>query len=99
VSTDADGLLDVLADGRDALIVPRRDARALADAIVRLVDDPALRASLAAGARETAREYDIATFVRRMEALYDILHRESRLRRRRIAETLDLGFLDRKVAP
>jgi glycosyltransferase involved in cell wall biosynthesis len=99
VATDADGLLDVLADDRDALIVPKRDARALADAIIRLIDDPALRARLSAGARETAREYDIATFVRRMERLYDVLHRESRARRRRIAESVDLDFLNRKVAP
>ena len=27
VATDADGLLDVLADERDAVIVPKRDAR------------------------------------------------------------------------
>ena len=30
VATDADGLLDVLTDDRDALIVPKRDAAALA---------------------------------------------------------------------
>ena len=30
VATDADGLLDVLDDDHDALIVPRRDAAALA---------------------------------------------------------------------
>ena len=99
VATDADGLLDVLTPERDALVVPRRDARALADAIIRLIDDPALRRRLAAAARETARDYDIATFVRRMERLYDLLHRESRPRKRRIAETMDLGFLDRRVAP
>ncbi len=34
VSTDADGLKDVLTDGHDARMVPRRDAAALADAIV-----------------------------------------------------------------
>jgi glycosyltransferase involved in cell wall biosynthesis len=99
VATDADGLLDILTHERDALIVPKRDARALADAIIRVIDTPALRASLSAGARETARAYDIATFVRRMERLYDLLHRESRPRRRRIAGSLDLGFLDRRVSP
>ena len=37
VSTDADGLSDILTPGRDALVVPRRDGRALADAIEALV--------------------------------------------------------------
>src|ERR671912_964308 len=43
VATDADGLLDVLTDGQDALIVPKRNAGALADAIVLAMDDPATR--------------------------------------------------------
>ena len=49
VATDADGLLDILTDGRDARIVPKRDARALADAIVDLMERPEERA--AAGGR------------------------------------------------
>ena len=49
VATDADGLLDVLTDGRDALIVPKRNADALADAIVLAMDDPATRARLGRG--------------------------------------------------
>jgi glycosyltransferase involved in cell wall biosynthesis len=99
VATDADGLLDVLADGRDAVIVPTRDAAALARAIIRVIDDGALRARLSAGARETARDYDITTFVRRMERLYELLHRESKPSRRRAAETADLTFLARKASP
>jgi glycosyltransferase involved in cell wall biosynthesis len=97
VSTDADGLVDVLTADVDALIVPRRDARALADAMLRLIADPAERARLAAAGRETSREYDIAAFVRKMERLYEILHRESRARRRHVVEAVDLGFLARKV--
>ena len=62
--------MDVLTDRRDARIVPKRDARALADAIVDLMDDPAERARLAAAARVTARAYDITAFVRKMEQLY-----------------------------
>ena len=98
VATDADGLMEVLTPDVDALIVPRRDARALADRIIRLIDAPAERARLGAAARKTAEAYDITAFVRKMEQLYDILHRESRLRHRRIAEHVDLGFLARKDA-
>jgi glycosyltransferase involved in cell wall biosynthesis len=97
VATDADGLLDVLTDERDALIVPKRNAAALADKIVRLIDAPAERARLAANARETSQEYDIASFVRKMERLYDLLHARSRATRRKAVLETDLSFLDRKA--
>lgn len=40
VATDADGLLDVLTDRQDALIVPKADAGALADAVISLLERP-----------------------------------------------------------
>ena len=93
VATDADGLVDVLTHERDALIVPKRNPRALADAIVRMMDDPSLRARLAGNARVTGQEYDIAAFVRKMEQLYDLLHRVSRPTHRKGALQADLSFL------
>ena len=96
VATDADGLMEVLTPDVDALIVPKRDARALADRIIRLIDDPALRARLGAAARRTAESYDITAFVRKMERLYDILHRDSRAMRRRVTSQVDLSFLTGK---
>ena len=93
VATDADGLMDVLADGRDALIVPRRNAPALAETIIRMMDDEGLRGRLSAGARDTSRQYDIAAFVRKMEQLYELLHRLSRPTHRRGILTADLAFL------
>lgn len=96
VATDADGLVEVLTANEDALIVPKRDARALADGIIHLIDAPAERARLGAAARRTAEAYDITAFVRKMERLYDILHRESRQRHRRITTEVDLSFLTGK---
>lgn len=93
VSTDADGLTDILTDGRDAVVVPRRDARALADAVISLARDPNRRAALAARARETGRKYDIDAFVRKMERLYVILHETSRRTRRAGVLSADLSFL------
>ncbi len=93
VSTDADGLLDVLVHGRDALVVPKRDAAALATAITSLIEQPALAATLAAGARATGQRYDIAAFVRKMERLYGLLHESSRRTKRQSALTADLRFL------
>ena len=98
VATDADGLRDVLAHERNALIVPRRDPAALADAIVRMMDEPQTRARLAQTARVTARQYDINAFVAKMERLYDLLHRVSRPTHRRGVITSDLSFLTNKVS-
>ena len=93
VATDADGLMDVLSHDRDALIVPRRDAPALADAIIRMMDDETLRTRLCEGARETSQQYDIASFVRKMQQLYTLLHRLSRPTHRRGILVADLAFL------
>jgi glycosyltransferase involved in cell wall biosynthesis len=89
VATDADGLLDVLHDGGNARIVPKRDAQALAGAIVELMNQPSQRERLAAAARISAARYDIGAFVRKMEQLYVRLGNGSRR---------DLSFLDEPQA-
>ena len=93
VATDADGLLDILTGDRDAVIVPKRNADALANKIVWAIDHPEARARLSAEARQTGRKYDIATFVRKMERLYELLHRTSRPTRRQGILREDLSFL------
>jgi glycosyltransferase involved in cell wall biosynthesis len=93
VSTDADGLLDILTPDRDALIVPKRDAAALAARIVWAMDRPAERERLGAAARETGRQYDIDAFVRKMERLYQLLHQVSRPSHRQGVLAADLAFL------
>jgi glycosyltransferase involved in cell wall biosynthesis len=98
VATDADGLVDVLTAHRDALIVPKRDAGALARRIIELIDNPDRRRELAVHARATARHYDIDAFVKKMERLYGILHRHSRPTGRDIARAADLSFLTERAA-
>ncbi len=73
--------------------MPKRDAAALARRILELMTDPVLRARIASAGRATARDYDIAAFVRKMERLYDLLHAKSRATGRRVVETEDLSFL------
>jgi glycosyltransferase involved in cell wall biosynthesis len=93
VSTDADGLLDILTPDRDALIVPKRDAVALAAKIVWAMDHPEVRAQLSTAAREAGKRYDIDAFVRKMEQLYVLLHRVSSATRRQGILQADLSFL------
>lgn len=99
VSTDADGLKDILTDGHDARLVPRRDAQALAEAIIALARDPEARARLGANARVTGRRYDIDAFVRKMERLYVLLHATSRATRRAGILQADLSFLTGQSSP
>ena len=54
VTTDVPGCRDVVQDGIDGLLIPAKDAHALAAAIARLQDDAGLRARLGAAAREKA---------------------------------------------
>jgi glycosyltransferase involved in cell wall biosynthesis len=93
VATDADGLVDVLTDERDAIIVSKRDPRALADGLIRLIDEPPTRERIRAAAFETGKQYDIAAFVRKMERLYELLHRVSRATHRKGVLVSDLSFL------
>jgi glycosyltransferase involved in cell wall biosynthesis len=93
VATDADGLLDVLTDRKDALVVPKANAALLADAICALIEQPAVAAALGEEARKTGARYDIAAFVRKMERLYLMLHETSRATGRAGILQADLSFL------
>jgi glycosyltransferase involved in cell wall biosynthesis len=93
VATDADGLADILTSGVDARIVPRRDAPALARAIVDLARDPEARSALGSHARLTGARYDIDVFVRKMERLYELLHETSRSTGRAVIPRDRLTFL------
>ncbi len=93
VSTDADGLQDVLTPGTDAIMVRRRDAQALARAIIDLAKNPSERERLAVNARRTGAAYDIDLFVRKMQELYVLLVETSRATKRAGVLRADLGFL------
>jgi glycosyltransferase involved in cell wall biosynthesis len=59
VATDVRGCRQVVAPGRNGLLVPVRDAPAIAAAISKLGDDPGLRAEMGAAGRALARtEFD-----------------------------------------
>lgn len=59
VSTRVPGCVDAVVDEVTGLLVPARDARALADALTRYLDDPALGAAHGAAARaRVLRDFD-----------------------------------------
>jgi glycosyltransferase involved in cell wall biosynthesis len=56
IAANSGGVTDIVKDGETGLLVPERDARALADAIEKLVIDRALAARLAANGAAWVRE-------------------------------------------
>ena len=74
VSTDVPGCREVITSGADGLLVPVRDAAALAAAIARLLDDPNLAARLGAAAKKKARlEFEEGIVIDRTLAVYQEL--------------------------
>jgi glycogen(starch) synthase len=71
VASRVGGIPEVVADGRNGLLVPPGDAPALAAAIDAVLGDPALAARLAAGARERAPEHDWERVADEVRALYE----------------------------
>jgi len=69
--TDIPGNRELLADGASALMFPPADARAMAQAVGRLLDDPPLAERLIRAAQAKARDkFDIRRVVAAYEALW-----------------------------
>jgi len=75
VITDCGGMRDYAVDGENAIVVPPRNARAMADAVLRIEADEALRRRLVAGGYETAARFPEERFVARCA---DLVLRELR---------------------
>jgi glycosyltransferase involved in cell wall biosynthesis len=71
IATDVPGCREIARDGENALVVPARDARALAAAIEKLALDAPLRARLGAAGRDiVVNEYAESIVVNETLALY-----------------------------
>jgi glycosyltransferase involved in cell wall biosynthesis len=57
VGSNVGGIPDVVVDGESGLLAPPADPKALAEALRRLADDPALARRLVEGARERTRRF------------------------------------------
>ena len=71
VSTNSDGVVDIVVDGLTGIMVPPRDAGALADGLERLIGDPELRERMGRAGRARAEEhFDREKQIIRLEQLY-----------------------------
>jgi phosphatidylinositol alpha-mannosyltransferase len=71
VASDLEAFRQVLRDGAAGELFPAGDAAALARAAARLLDDPALRASLAAEASAAVREFDWSVVAKDVLRVYE----------------------------
>jgi glycosyltransferase involved in cell wall biosynthesis len=67
ISTDAGSIVEAVTDGSEGVIVPQRDAVGLADAIERLLTNPAMYRRMGAAARHRAvSEFDVHVTEKRL---------------------------------
>ena len=76
VATRAGGIPEVVADGKNGLLVEPRDAHALADALISLLQDPEARARMAdEGYARVSSRFTVARMVAETAAVYERLVR------------------------
>jgi glycosyltransferase involved in cell wall biosynthesis len=74
VAARVGGIPDVVADGETGLLVPARDEAALADALLKLLRDPARLQAYGQSARRSMDErFDVSAMVRAIDRLYDVV--------------------------
>jgi phosphatidyl-myo-inositol alpha-mannosyltransferase len=84
VASDIPGYREVARPGRDGLLVPPGDATALANAVQRVLEQPALARRLSEAGRRRAVEFSWERVMARLETIYD--------------EALEIGLEGEQVA-
>jgi phosphatidylinositol alpha-mannosyltransferase len=75
VASDIHGYKGVVRRGREALLVPPREPKAIAGAVARLLRDDELRAEMAAAGRERAEEFSWPRVTAKVDAFYGVVIR------------------------
>ncbi|MGX9296193.1 glycosyltransferase family 4 protein [Tsukamurella paurometabola] len=70
LTTPVGAIPDAITDGEDGLLVPPGDVPALSTSLARLVENPALRTGIAAGAQRRAQDFAIEPWYKRLAALW-----------------------------
>ena len=75
ITTDFDGVREVVGDGEVAVVTPRRNAEAMAAQILQLLGNADRRREMsAAGRRRAEEEFSVPMLTSRMETIYSRLH-------------------------
>ena len=74
ISTEVGAIPEIVDNDKTGIIVPPRDSKAFADAILKLVEDKEVRIKMGMEGRKKAeRGYDWDTIVERYEMIYESL--------------------------
>jgi glycosyltransferase involved in cell wall biosynthesis len=74
VATETTGMTEIITNEESGLIVPIEDPPRLMDALLRLVDDPALRKRMGAALQRRVQErFLVSSYVRNLESAYEQL--------------------------
>ncbi|MBI5093162.1 MAG: glycosyltransferase family 4 protein [Candidatus Hydrogenedentes bacterium] len=80
VASNVGGVPDIVKHERNGILVPPRDPRAIAGAVISLARDPERRKALAENARKSVvPAYSIERMVEQIESLYEELIKEKRI--------------------
>lgn len=72
VATSVGGIGEMIEDGRSGILVASRDARMIADGVVKLARDPELASRLGKAARVTAEaKFDLRAHVDKIQSIYE----------------------------
>ncbi|MBM3423439.1 MAG: glycosyltransferase family 4 protein [Chlorobi bacterium] len=74
VSTDAGGIPELLGNNEFGLLVPKQNPQALAEGIIRMLDNRALRKNYEKKASERARQFTVEAMVEKTFQLYRKIH-------------------------
>ncbi len=70
VAAASGGILDMVVDGSTGLLVPPGDARALADALSKVLADPGAARAFGVAGRDRAHQFTVSSVVERLEQMY-----------------------------
>lgn len=73
ITTPVGGIPDVVADGREDLLVTPGDIAALSTAMRRMIDDESLRLTLGSRARSRAESFDVREYSVELNQIYQRL--------------------------
>jgi glycosyltransferase involved in cell wall biosynthesis len=70
VATNVDGIKEVVINMTNGLLVPSKNPEAIAQAVMRLIEDPELTNKIVVNGFERAKQFDIQNHIMKLEQLY-----------------------------
>ena len=70
VATNVNGIKEVVINMHSGLLVPSKDPEAIADAVIRLIDNPELRKSLIQEGLKRAKLFDVKEHIIKLDNFY-----------------------------